>query len=374
MEKLKKIGIDLGYVLLCAAIVVAVVYAHRGAREHRTTQLVTGLDIHINGGNDHMLVDAESMYRWIAQHGVEPNQMCIDDVDLAALEEAALKHSAIESANAYISYDGRIDLTLIQRQPIARLRVDGGYDHYIANDGFLFRATDGYAAYVPVITGDYKPIVDSRFSGDLHLFIEDSIVSLKRRIDHLEHDKYQIYNQRTSIEKRNKAVQDSTVREPFWMSEEKINKRKDALKLVQRDHEQKYQKMDAAFVKRIDRLTREQERLQGIIAFLEMTDADHRQLMAFITYAMSDKFWSSEITQIVLTTDDKQMMSLQLVPRSGDFAIDIGSTDNYKVKLSNARRFYDKVLRNVGWDKFSRISVRYDGQVVCHPRKEKNGE
>ena len=132
--------------------------------------------------------------------------------------------------------------------------------------------------------------------------------------------------------------------------------------------------MDAAFVKRIDRLTREQERLQGIIAFLEMTDADHRQLMAFITYAMSDKFWSSEITQIVLTTDDKQMMSLQLVPRSGDFVIDIGSTDNYKVKLSNARRFYDKVLRNVGWDKFSRISVRYDGQVVCHPRKEKNGE
>lgn len=368
MKRLQKIGIVLGYVLLFAAIVVAVLYAHIGARDHRESQRITGFDIHIDGGGSHMLIDAKSMYRWFAEHGVSPKGKSIAEVNLATLEQVAMRHSAIASANAYITYDGRIDMTIIQREPIARLRVDGDYDHYIANDGALFRATDGYAAYVPVITGSHKPIVDAEFVGNIKQHIEDSIVSLRRRIDALEHEKYPIHSDRQQIKRRNKKVQDSILKKPIWVSKEKHEKRKADLAIFKEAHEKLFEEQDAKLVKRLEKLTEEQMRHEERVKTLREANEDIGRFIEFIKLINTDSFWSAEITQLVLTTGDKGNIIIEMIPRSGDFIIDLGNTHNLAGRLQSVRRFYDKVLRNVGWDKYSRISVRYDGQVVCTPR------
>ena len=102
---------------------------------------------------------------------------------------------------------------------------------------------------------------------------------------------------------------------------------------------------------------------------LSEANDDIGRFIEFIKLINADSFWSAEITQVVLTTGDKGHIIIEMVPRSGDFIIDLGNTHNLAGRLQSVRRFYDKVLRNVGWDKYSRISVRYDGQVVCTPRK-----
>ena len=369
MNRLKKIGIVLGYVLLFAAIVVAILYAHIGARDHRESQRIIGFDIEIEGGGSHMLIDAQSMYRWFAKHGVSPKGKSIAEVSLATLEQVAMEHSAIANANAYISYDGRINMTITQREPIARLRVDGGYDHYIAADGVLFRATDGYAAYVPVITGDYKLLVDREFAGNINRYIEDSIVVLERRIVALEHEKYPIHSDRQRLKSRNRSVQDSVIKKPIWVSKEKYEERKADLEILKEAHQRQYEEQDAKLVKRLERLSLEQERLEEKIAMLSEVDADIRRFMEFIKRVNADSFWSAELTQVILTTGDKGNIIIEMVPRSGDFTIDLGDTHNLGERLQSVRTFYDKVLRNVGWDRYSRISVRYDGQVVCQPKK-----
>jgi hypothetical protein len=121
-------------------------------------------------------------------------------------------------------------------------------------------------------------------------------------------------------------------------------------------------------VKQLDKLSNMQERLRHNIASLESINADFERLVEFIKSALADSFWSAEITQLVLTSGDKGAIHIAIVPRSGDYTIDLGDTHNLTQKLQNTRDFYDKVLRNVGWNKYSRISVRYDGQVVCLPR------
>ena len=368
MSRLKKIGIVLGYGLLLMAIVVVICYAHIGARDHRESQRVTGFDIHIDGDGSHMLIDTESMYRWFSKHDVSPKGKSIAELDLAELERVALKHSAIESCNAYITYDGRIDMTIMQREPVARLRLDGGYDHYVATDGVLFRASDGYAAYVPVITGSYKLIVDRDFSGNVLQYIADSVTALERRIVELEHKKYPILSDRKRIKARNKSVQDSTIKKPFWVSKDTHKSRIENLKLFKEAHNQKYLKEDAEYAKQLDKLITMQERLKQSIATLESTNADIERLIVFIKGTLADSFWSAEITQLVLTSGDKGAIHIAIVPRSGDYLVDLGDTHNLVEKLQNTRKFYDKVLRNVGWDKYRRISVRYDGQVVCLPR------
>ena len=88
MKRLQKIGIVLGYVLLFAAIVVAVLYAHIGARDHRESQRISGFVIHIDGNGNHMLIDTESMYKWFAKHGVSPKGKSIADILDMTIEEA----------------------------------------------------------------------------------------------------------------------------------------------------------------------------------------------------------------------------------------------------------------------------------------------
>lgn len=369
MSRLKKIGIVFGYGLLLVAIVVVICYAHTEARNHRESQRITGFDIHIQGGGSHVLIDEMSMYKWFAKHKVSPKRKSIAEVDLAALERVALEHSAIESCNAYITYDGRIDMTITQREPIARLRLDGGYDHYIADDGVLFHASDGYVAYVPVVTGDYAFIVDSEFSGDVFEYITDSIVALERRIVELEHKKYPIHSDRKRIKERNRSVKDSTIKKPFWLKKEVYNARVEDLKLFKEAHNQKYLKEDGEYVKQLDKLTAAQKKLKQDIAMLNSRHDDYARFIEFVKSALADDFLSAEITQLVLTSGDKGVIHIAIAPRSGDYIVDLGDTHNLIEKLQNMKEFYDKVLRNVGWDKYSRISVRYDGQVVCQPRK-----
>lgn len=368
MSRLKKIGMVLGYGLLLIAIVVVLCYAHIGARNHRESQRVSGFDIRIEGNHNHMLIDEVLMYGWFEKHGANPDSLTIAQVDLAKLESVALEHSAIESCNAYITYDGRIDMTIVQREPIARLRLNGGYDHYVGNDGTLFRTSDGYVAYVPVITGDYEFIAESEFAGDVFGYIADSVVALERQIVELEHKKYPVHSKRKRIKERNKSVSDSTIRKPFWISEETYNARNEDLKLFKEAHNQKYLSEDAVLARELDKLSEAQEQLRQKIATLNSRSADYERLLEFIKSTLKDSFWSAEITQLVLTSGDKGVIHIAIVPRSGDYILDLGDTHNLTQKLQNIREFYDKVLCNVGWNKYSRISVRYDGQVVCIPR------
>lgn len=364
---LKKIGIVVGYILLFAMIIAAVVFAHIGANDHRNTQTIATFDVHIDGADNHALVDVESMYEWFTRHDVNPLGKSIAEVDLAALEQVALSHSAIADANAYITHDGRVDIALTQREPIARLRVNGGYDHYIATDGFLFKAKDGYAVYVPIITGNYKPLIDREFTGNLMQHIEDSIASLSRRIDKLEHDKYPIYRERHKLSKRNTAVQDSVIKEPFWLSEDDIKHRKRDLEMLKKAYQREFEAEDKKLAQKLEELEKRQGLLYDKIEALEIVEADYMRFVEFIKYAINDSFWSAEITQIVLSTSNNGAICVGIVPRSGSFFIDLGRTDNLEKKLQNVSTFYDKVLRNVGWDKYHHVSVRYDGQIVCKP-------
>ena len=58
-----------------------------------------------------------------------------------------------------------------------------------------------------------------------------------------------------------------------------------------------------------------------------------------------------------------------MVPRVGRHLLEIGSADNVGEKLDRLMHFYRKGLDEIGWNKYSVISVAYDGQVVCRKRK-----
>ena len=48
----------------------------------------------------------------------------------------------------------------------------------------------------------------------------------------------------------------------------------------------------------------------------------------------------------------------------GDHTIVLGRPGNYAYKFSKLRNFYEKGLSEVGWDRYSRINIDYNNQVV----------
>lgn len=79
---------------------------------------------------------------------------------------------------------------------------------------------------------------------------------------------------------------------------------------------------------------------------------------------MTDDFWRNQIEQLNVLSDS----TIEMVPRVGNHIIYLGQPTNIRRKLERLRKFYDYGLSQVGWNKYSRISVEYSNQIVCKKR------
>lgn len=105
---------------------------------------------------------------------------------------------------------------------------------------------------------------------------------------------------------------------------------------------------------------------QGYVADLVVATGDitkeysRKELTKMGRFLHSNDFWNNQIEQINVTP----RRHLQLVTRVGAHTIEFGTTDQLERKFRNLRTFYEKVLPEVGWNKYSEISVEHVAQIV----------
>ena len=80
---------------------------------------------------------------------------------------------------------------------------------------------------------------------------------------------------------------------------------------------------------------------------------------------MADDFWRNQIEQINVLPDS----TVEIVPRVGGHIIYIGQPIGVTKKLERLRKFYRYGLSQAGWNKYSRISVEFNNQIVCKKKK-----
>jgi cell division protein FtsQ len=85
------------------------------------------------------------------------------------------------------------------------------------------------------------------------------------------------------------------------------------------------------------------------------------KLSEFIKYINEETFWKAQIEQIHVKSNGE----LILVPRLGGHLIELGQIENLDKKFRNLLAFYDKGFENGGWDKYRRVSVKFENQIVC---------
>lgn len=105
-----------------------------------------------------------------------------------------------------------------------------------------------------------------------------------------------------------------------------------------------------------------------IVATGSINQAYARRVLAPIAnLVLEDPFWDNQIVQINVLSDS----TLEMVPRVGDHIVYLGEPTGIKEKLKRLRLFYKHGLNQAGWNKYERISVDIDNQIVCKKRKAK---
>lgn len=84
----------------------------------------------------------------------------------------------------------------------------------------------------------------------------------------------------------------------------------------------------------------------------------------FVRFISGDDFWSAQIDQIYVDRRGK----IDLIPRAGNHRIHLGTFENFEGKLKNLAAFYENVLPETGWDKYSVINLEFRDQIVCKKR------
>ena len=95
-------------------------------------------------------------------------------------------------------------------------------------------------------------------------------------------------------------------------------------------------------------------------------DFAKEKLLPLAQLLQDDKLWDTQIEQIHVTPRQE----IELVPRVGGHIIALGRPEDYAQKLDNLHTFYEKALKEIGWDRYSRISLDHQGQVVATKKEQ----
>lgn len=89
-----------------------------------------------------------------------------------------------------------------------------------------------------------------------------------------------------------------------------------------------------------------------------------KDIYYLVRYINNNSFWTAQIDQLYVDKNDE----IDLIPRVGNHTVHLGSADDFEGKLRNLGVFYDKVLPEVGWNKYSVINLAFKDQIVCKRR------
>ena len=86
-----------------------------------------------------------------------------------------------------------------------------------------------------------------------------------------------------------------------------------------------------------------------------------KDLVRIVEETKGDELWSNQIVQLFVNDE----RDIEIVPRVGSQQLIIGNADSLNYKLDRLKKFYTHILPRVGADAYSKVNVKYSGQIVC---------
>lgn len=361
----EKIGKYILLTLVWAIVVGYAIYSIGLLRAHKSEQVVRSVDIEIadSTANGH-LVSSRMVREWILHSGISTIGTPTDEVNLSGIEKVISKNGFVDCVDTYISYGGVLHIEVWQRRPMLRLMMDG-YNTYTTEEGFVFRSPAASALYVPVVTGNYRPPFPSNYEGSVRDYIDQRIAESNKRIAKIESEKIPLYKLEDTLRFRIREVRKLRIKQGLFEDDEIFEEKVRKLRAEKQRNLRRLRGALRHTERQVEAVTARSNAEFRAQKKLEKRYEDFSKLITFVNWIEESPFWSAEIVQIIAMTTPSGALEIELVPRSGDFTILFGRIEKVEQKLDKLMRFYKDGLGNMGWDSYSTINIKYDGQVVC---------
>ncbi len=394
-SKLKGLLRGLIYLSIWVAIVWVVSILAGASRSHYAALTVSSVRVVIEDstarGN---LISTERAEQLLNSSGLLKSGMAIDKVSLDTIEYIIERNGFVKRAEAIYNYEGDVAVHIWQRQAVARIMLDG-YNNYISEDGYIFRKPPSSSLYTPVVTGSYRPLVPASFVGDVRGYLDVELAKIDKRIKDVERERLPLYDREDSNNEDKRLLRRRYINKTIFESRDAFERRVMELREDNRVKRELYAYRQRVLTGEFEAIDRRIESLRREQFFLRKKYQDIHNLIIFVNMIENDPFWSGEVTQIELTTEDDGRMKISLSVRSGRFRVHLGCIMpevhynpelrggdlplnrveqrefdkrvkvNVEMKLSRLRRFYDEALPRMGWDRYKAINLEFENQVVC---------
>jgi len=86
-----------------------------------------------------------------------------------------------------------------------------------------------------------------------------------------------------------------------------------------------------------------------------------KEIMTMIEFINQDSFWRAQASQLDINKQGK----IFIIPQVTSQVVEFGFAQNIEEKFKKLKIFYKKILPQMGWTKYERVSLEFDGQVVA---------
>lgn len=356
----RKIARVAGFILAVILIIAYICCASHLAEAHRSEQCVEEVVIEVSNSSPTLhFTTPSAIEEQLAGAGLYAKGEEIDDVDAVKIANYLAKNGFVERADVYTTYSGRLYINIYQHQPLLRLMCRG-YNSYITAEGDIFRVPRGSACYLPVVTGNYKPLFSPEFEGGAEECLAEMLKVEEEKVKMLANEYGELNRERVTLVSEIGDLKKS-MKKGFFESEKRFDVRKAGI-------ESRLQECNSKLAQVKEQMNEVKGREKPIAERRKKLEREYKiftNLTNFVARMSRDSFWSAEVVQFVADRNSSGELSLRLIPRSGDFVVEFGTLEGCDEKLEKLRHFYEKGLSQIGWSQYRVVDVRFDKQVIC---------
>jgi cell division protein FtsQ len=151
MAKWKKNIIYAFMITMWCTIGLATVVLSVAAMKNKNHQLCTGYEIEISGGEDELFIDKEKIEEILFRNRMDAHRR-IAEYDLRSMEKKLEANVWIRDAQLFFDNSGKLQVTVQEREPIARVFTTEGKTFFIDSSGARLPVERNKVARLPLFT------------------------------------------------------------------------------------------------------------------------------------------------------------------------------------------------------------------------------
>lgn len=348
------------FIVAWSLILAYILYASMLSKQHRSKLKVQQVAVRmVDSTATRQFATSSFIREELRRGGFMLDAAPIDSVNAVAIARYIKRNKFIDDVDVYTTSAGSLHIEVSQHEPQLRL-LTNGYNSFITKEGVVFRAPKQSAYYSAVITGSYKPPFESSYEGTLQEHLSSRLDQQQQQLNALGEKFRDLHRRQSECKSRLNELKEDEKKGVLEGKQEYAHR----MVGITRERAECHKRM--AEMKREHTSLRKQKlKIEEYKKNLLKRYDDFANLTNFVTKIKDDDFWGAEVVQFVADTTSTGVLHLRLVPRSGNFIIEFGALERSEAKFNKLQEFYDKGLSRIGWERYSKIDLRYNKQVIC---------